>query len=453
MYVPRAKRRIQLPALFAGAALLLSCTGSPPKPQNVVLIVIDTLRFDHLACYGGERHTSPAIDALASESTRFARAYATAPWTIPSVASILTGRYPSSHGAVQLDSSLPEEAETLADIFRRNEYDTAAVISHMLLARAHGFAQGSRLFGEVFGRDVHNFVSTEKVTDHALGFLQQLAEQERPFFLFVHYFDPHYNYLRHPEYGFAPDSVGRLRGGEDLEELRKIEGDLTPEEYAFLGDIYDEEIRFTDAGVGRLLDRLRQLGLYDQTLIIVTADHGEEFGDHRGLGHSRTLYEEVLRVPLILRLPGGQQNRPVVETPVSLVSIAPTILDLTGIAADSLVFQGESLVPLLSASARRPRLVFFEVSFDEMNAYKKGILLDGLKIIQDERTGKTELYDVRADPHELLDLTLARPDIVRELLPIVEHQSALARDAGLTPETSPLSEGDVMRLRSLGYIR
>ena len=431
----------------------MSCTGSPPEPPNVVLIVIDTLRYDHLACYGGERNTSPAMDALASESARFVRAYATAPWTIPSIASILTGRFPSNHGALQLNSKLPAEALTLAEILASRDYLTAGVVSHILLYRSRGFSQGCDHYAEAAGRDVHNSLTTDKVTDRATEFLERFATQEQPFFLFVHYFDPHYNYVRHPEYGFAADSAGRLLGGEDLEELREIEDDLSPEEFAFLADIYDEEIRHTDAGVGRLLGKLRELGLYDRTLIILTGDHGEEFGDHGRLGHSRTLYEEVMRVPLIIREPSREPRARVVESPVSLVSIVPTVLDLAAIPADSLVFQGESLAPLLSGPPPRPGVLFFEVDFDEMKAYKKGILIDRLKVIRDDVTGKVELYDIRADPHELADLAGERSDILSELSPVLDRQSAVARDAGLTPETSPLSESDVIRLRSLGYIR
>ena len=160
--------------------------------------------------------------------------------------------------------------------------------------------------------------------------LRELAETERSFFLLVHYFDPHYDYVRHPRFNFAAERSGRLDGTQGISELQSL-ADLTPDEIAFLRDLYDEEVRHTDAGVGRLLDTLRELGLYDDALIIVTADHGEEFLERGWIGHTRSLYDELVRVPLIVRPPGGPPAPQVVDALVSLVSLAPTVLDYAGI--------------------------------------------------------------------------------------------------------------------------
>jgi arylsulfatase A-like enzyme len=440
-------------AFAAGLTASLWCSTPALRPPNILVIVVDTLNYEHISAYGDERLTSPAIDALATESARFARAYATAPWTIPSVASIRTGSYPSRHGATQIDSRLPAEAITPAEILSANGYVTAGVVSHILLTRRYGFEKGFDQFAEVGARDAHNSISTGMVTRRAQRFLKEFAGQAKPFYLFVHYFDPHYNYLRHPEYGFAPDSAGRLRGGEDIEALRTIEPDLTPAEFRFLGDIYDEEVRFTDDGIGRLFATLRELDLYDQTLIVLTGDHGEEFGDHGGLGHGRTLYDEVLRVPLVIRAPALYSSPRVIETPVSLVSLAPTLLEFAGIACDSLQFQGASLAPLLASTAAVSRVIYSEVDFDELQAHKQAVLVDRYKLIRDGGTGEIELYDVIADPHEQRNLATQRRDVVRGLVPTLDRESAAAAEGSLAPRSSPLSEDEIRRLRSLGYTR
>ena len=257
---------------------LLGCTWgcSRNQPPNVLFIVVDTLRWDHLGCYGYERNTSPSIDTLASESVRFERAYSAAPWTKPSVASMITGLYPSTHGAAQLKSILPASIDTLAELLSREGFQTAGVVSHLLVSALLGFGQGFDSYLESESRG-HDHVSTNGVTNQAIERLEKMAVDGRPFLLFVHYFDPHYNYLRHPEYGFAAEAGGRLTGTENINQLRRMLDSLTHEEIGFLLDLYDEEIRFTDAGIGRLLSRFRELGLYDDTLIILTSDHGEEF--------------------------------------------------------------------------------------------------------------------------------------------------------------------------------
>lgn len=440
-----------------GLALLvlaLSPLSVPAQAQapGILLIVIDTLRQDHTGCSGYERATTPALDALSADAVRFSRAYSAAPWTLPSIATILTGLYPSTHGAVQVDSHLLDEALTLAEILQANGYATAGVVSHSLLSRRRGMGQGYERFAEVVRQHQHNYMTTGPVTDRALEFLEALASGEKPYFLFVHYFDPHYNYLRHPEYGFAPDSAGRLRGEEDLEELMGIEGELTPKEFGFLADLYDEEVRFTDDGVARLLARLRELGLYERTLIVVTADHGEEFGEHGGLSHGRTLYDEIMRVPIVLREPGHTGRERVISTPVSLVALAPTILSLVGIDPAPFLFQGRSLAPLLSGRAPADSVVYFEVDFDEVLAYKKGVVAGGYKLVRDETVGWVRLHEIESDPEERNNLASRTPEVVGRLMPLLDGIAARARALPPVAEPAPLDEQRLERLRSLGYV-
>jgi arylsulfatase A-like enzyme len=291
------------------------------------------------------------------------------------------------------------------------------------------------------------------VTQRAEASLRQFAGNNQPFFIFAHYFDPHYNYLRHPEIGFAAPRVGRLEPGQDVELLYDMAEDLTPEEVQFLRDLYDEEIRYTDRGIGRLLSALRELDLYDDTLIVLVGDHGEEFIDHGNLGHARTLYNEVLRVPLVLRDPGDRGGPRVVEGPVSLVSLTPTILDLVGVESDRIDFQAKSFAPNLSSGEMPPPgMVYGEVDFGYYEVYLKALVTNGRKIIRDDVTGRIELYDLNADPFEHHDLAPDSPDAVRRLVPLLDRRIALARGEAVDPEEMTLSADELEQLRSLGYL-
>ncbi len=451
-----------LVAVALTASLLLSLTGCSPEGSspNVLLVIADTLRADRLGSYGANRNTSPMLDRFAADAVRFERAYSTAPWTQPAVATMLTGLYPSGHGMVRIRTRLAKSLPTLAEVLRDRGYATGAVVSHVFLGRKFGFARGFERFDQSEAQG-HDHISSAGVTDRAIGMLREFAAEGRPFFLMAHYFDPHYTYQRHPEYGFAPPRAGRLAGGEPIVWLRRLEN-WTGGEVSLLRDLYDEEIRFTDAAIGRLLDALRAEDVYDETLIVFVADHGEEFMERGWLGHTRTLYEELVRVPLIVRKPGGRGAGRVVETPVSIVSLMPTVLDLIGAGSSWIAMQGESLAPLLDgADGSSAPEVFCEVDFVPWNpvyaetktARKKAVIRDDLKLIRDELSGKLELYDLESDPGEQRDLAAEHPSMVADLQRLLEWRAALAR--AVTPSPAPetqLSRQEVEQLEGLGYI-
>jgi len=441
------------------AALAVACGGAAPR--NVLLIVVDTLRWDRLGAYGHFRDSSPAMDALAAEGVRFERAYATAPWTMPSVASMITGLYPSGHGVVTALAGMPESAVTLAEILNERGFQTGAVVSNRLLRsrRGHGFTQGYEIYRSSEARG-HDHVSTQGVTRQAIAILEAFARSDAPFLLFVHYFDPHFNYREHSEVDFAPERVGSLDGRQDIQELRRMLKGLSQEEIDFLLDLYDEEVFFTDAGIGRLLDALRRLGRYDDTLVIVTSDHGEEFRDHGWLGHTRTLYQELVRVPLIVSAPGHRARPRVVEEPVSLVSITPTVLDLLGIDAPGLPFHEPSLASRIRGkSARASDFVLTEVGFLPPNApssvkraFKKGIVGERFKLIRDEETHAIEVYDLESDPGETRNLAEERPELRDRLLGALEDRLRRAREAATEPDLRHLTKEEIETLRGLGYV-
>lgn len=445
-------------ALAIGSLASLSgCGGgaSDARP-NLVLIVVDTLRFDHVGCYGSARDTTPAMDAFAAQAVRFEHAYSTAPWTCPSVATILTGKFPSGHGLMMPLTGLADEVVTLAEMLRAEGYATAAVVSNSHLKKKNAFDQGFDTYLDSEAR-WHTHVSTPGVTKQAIDLVQGLAEEDRPFFLFVLYFDPHYEYKRHPEYGFA-QHPGRLEGTESIYQLRKLGPRLTDGEIGFIRDVYDEEIRFTDAGIGRLLEALRGTGELERTAVAITADHGEEFFERGWLGHTRTLYEELIRVPLIVRGPGAQAPR-TVATPVSLVSLAPTLLDIAGIDPRRHGITSPSLAPFLAGgtpAALAP--IFAEVDYAALaesmkgeEAHKHALRHGDYKVIRDDTTGAVELYDLAADPLERRDLAAEQPDVARELLALLEQHAAAAKRDATAARQLDLNEEDLDVLRGLGY--
>jgi arylsulfatase A-like enzyme len=443
---------VALVALLACAGLA-ACEPAPPQPPpNLLLIVVDTLRADHLGCYGAQRDTTPALDALAAGGVRFQRAWSTAPWTKPAVASIFTGLHPSAHGANRVRSSLPESARTLAERLHERGYHTAGVVSHDVLSGKNGFAQGfDRYLEDEAGG--HDHVSTRGVTREAMSLLDELASQDAPFFLFVHYFDPHYNYLRHPEFGFAAERAGRLDGSQPLVSLRKLGEGLSDEEVGLLRDLYDEEVRFTDEGIGRVLQHLSDLSLSQRTVVAATADHGEAFLEHGWLGHTRDLYDVLLRVPLIVRAPGIAPR--VVEQPVSVVSLLPTLLELLGQPADDSL-HGPSLVPLLRGEPLAAQTLYAEVDFlpvfdPAKRAAKRAIVEDGFKLIRDETSGRLELYDLSADPGERHDLAASQPQRVQRMRRRLEQAVADAQRGALPHQDREPSRDELERLRALGY--
>ncbi len=444
-------------ALLLALAALPGAGCGEQVPRNLVLIVVDTLRADRLGCYGAERETSPAIDALARESVRFERAYATAPWTKPSVASILSGLLPARHGARGILTVLPDRVDTLAEILSRHGFATAGIVSHSILAEKMGFAQGYTSYDSHHARG-HAFASTRGVTQRASAKLESLSARDRRFFLFVHYFDHHYDYLRHPEIGFAQARAGRLDGTQSIQRLRAMRHDLSPEELAHLRDRYDEEIRYTDAGVGELLERLRALGRDRDTLVVFTADHGEEFLEHGWIGHTRTLYEELIRVPLLIRGPDLEPGR--VSRPVSLASLTPTLLDLLGLDRDSFEFDAPSLAERVRGGRGGDEgSAYAEVAFwgihpeaRERSAFKKALVGPRYKLIRDEQRDAYELYDLSRDAGERRNLAPQRPALVAELSRRLDER---ARGRGPAAESAPrieLSEAEREELRALGYL-
>ena len=417
--------------LTATALCVMACARDPAPPvagapaaapRNVLLVTIDTLRADHVGAYGHAAAHTPTIDSLAAAGTRYTRAFATAPITLTSHASLLTGRYPPGHGARHNGIRLDLKTPTLAEAFSRAGFDTAAFVAAFPLDRRFGLIKGFRTYGDVMPRDAAGRPANERpgqaVVDEAIGWLS--TRRAERFFLWVHLFEPH-----------APYGTPATSARTAIQR-------------------YDDDIAEADRQVGRLLDGLREART--QTLVVLTADHGEAFGEHGEISHSVFTYDTTLRVPLLIagaRLPAGR----LIDTPVSLVDVAPTIASLAGLPS----FDGDGKV--LSTSDPRfpppdPRSPISDLR--PLYAESFAPLLDfGWSPLRTIRRGgwkyiaapKPELYDLTGDPGETRNLAAAQParaaDLSRQLDAIATGVLAASVDA---PEREVLA-----RLQALGY--
>ncbi len=454
-------------AVCALAAGMLGCSRGPARP-NLVVVVIDTLRADHLGSYGWQRAQTPRLDALAAQGTRFAAARAPSSWTLPSVASILTGRYPVEHGAERLSAALSAKHVTIAETLAAAGYETAAFSANIWFVNSElGLAQGFERFDaieappdakrtndSVLVRDGTDrgaqAAAADVVTDAVLKWKAARADPSRPYFLYVHYFDPHSSYAP-PDawaarFGVKADDP-LLTGGQGMLAF----GAALPAEptLSTLLALYDAEVAFTDAEVGRLFDGLGILGARD-TYVIVTSDHGEEFGDHGGLGHGRTLFEEMIRVPLIVAggdLPSGR----VVDMPVSLVSVAATLAELAG-ATMPAGANGRSLVPVLRNAPAEAETVFAELA-PPGAIHRSAAIDDTWKLILTRGFAPT-LYDLKSDPGERAGQRRGDRSITVPLQKAIgaHNKAGFKARAAAPPEERTIGAGPRERLRQLGYV-
>ena len=398
---------------------------------NVLFISIDTLRADHLACYGHPSIKTPNIDRLAAEGMLFTQCTSPVPITLPSHASMMTGTYPYVHGARDNGQfHLHGDNETLAERLKAAGYTTAAELAAFVLNREFGLNQGFDVYHDLYAarqlqEDPSKATPTERVAeevcDGALNSLRRIAAQR--FFLFVHFFDPHYPY--EPPGRFAQQYAQRYLG----------------------------EIAYVDEQIGRLIAELKSLEVDEKTLVIVTSDHGEGLGQHGEQTHMLFVYDTTLMVPLILHCPGQISAGRRVTAQVGLIDIAPTVLDFLGLEPmpDA---QGESLLPLISGAAGDPGRVAYAESLVPMIDFGCAPLLavraGGWKYIHAPRA---ELYDVRVDPGELRNLASTEPERVRRMR---AHLYRLMEEApvvvGLGAARREVSPADVRKLEALGYV-
>lgn len=405
-------------ALLAGTA---SCGEREAEPRrwNVVLVVADSLRADHLAASGYPRDTAPNLEALGEDGLLFRDVRAQSGCTDPSIHSLLTSRYPQPLLAERSDGrALPPSAPSVARILTDAGYVSVAVSGSSVVrdkplssATLPGFRSG---FSEFYDSCFSAHGAAECITDRALRLIDRL---EKPFFLYLHYNDPQWPYqppVNHPR-SFAARSYekewiadGKL---QPLQRMLYAQGppvDLTAADRAAVVDLYDDEILYLDGQLGRLIERLERDGLAERTLIAVAADHGEELLDHGHLRCSGLLFDSVLRVPMVLRIPGVGRTGEVVGL-VQNLDVVPTLLDYLGIDAGSVVFDGRSLRPLIEADRAVNRHAF------AFQPHARSVTDGRFKLVYETRPHRVRLFDLEADPREQTDVAGRRPQVVAEL--------------------------------------
>ncbi|MBL8840538.1 MAG: sulfatase [Planctomycetes bacterium] len=494
----RHRGTITASLLASVAALGAGCSEEPPprlptrpvgKPVNVLIVSLDTTRADRLGPYGRTTAKTPRLDALAAEGTTFESAFTPIPSTFPSHSTLFTGRYPQSHGvhdnAVYV---LGSEQVTLAELLQAKGYATGAFVSAFVLDAQFGLDQGFATYDDEVDTPLMKFdvsklpkdlpdarkkweatIATayqrrgDSTTQRALEWLGGLGAE--PFFLWVHYFDAHQPYQPPPPWDrhFDPSYRGPMDGDQRKFWPLYKRGQITAADRDHMTALYDGEIAWQDECLGRLLDGLRKVGRFDETLIVVVADHGEALGEHSQIyEHNSEVYDEVMRVPLVVRRPDlsarGERVKPLVRT----LDVAPTVLEWLGMAPEP-AMQGQSLLPFTDADGERraaaegPGSILLEALRErQVNPTPRSLVAlrsDRWKAIvtldaQGEAL-RTELYDLERDPFEKRDLAATEPERADQLRAQVLRQlKELPKASGNARE---LGELDNEALRALGY--
>jgi arylsulfatase A-like enzyme len=500
----------------AGNVRLYADEGKgPAKKTNIVLIILDTLRADHLSCYGYHKKTTPNIDRFASQAVKYTKAYSTASWTLPSIASIMTGKYPGSHGAHRIKSKsinpinmlddrqvtrkrinpfniLDDQQVTLAEILQDSGYATAGIVSCQFFTEHYGMHQGFDYFDDTMPSNLfilptfgllpflnyflplNDYFGSQGLDEHrAASQINRSAQTwlennitRKPFFLLLHYFDVHHPY--YPEkLGTSKSSVPPAimkkygRNSANYAEMEKhliasVQNGKKPlldHERKYLVDNYDREIMMLDKNVGKILDELKDRGLYDDSLIIITADHGESFGEHNLMLHGIGLYEDNLHVPLLVKYPSGDTPAGTQEHPVSLTGILPTVLSYLSIPVPDDV-QGAPLddregQTILAQNYTSTHFKGQQQFRSDMVSLHQG----DFKYIKFVQT-QDQLFNLREDPDERHNIIntegVPKEDIQHALNGLMEQFSSSGPED--EAEKAEMDKATLENLKSLGYL-
>jgi len=448
-------------------------TTSPP---NVILISLDTLRADHLKCYGYDRETSSHMDRLAADGALFRNAYSSTSWTLPSHMSLLTSLDNRNHRVNKANPHLDISIATLADLLRKNGYLTHAITGGALVSHRFGFSKGFDGYRE-FKRSQHHPRSAETLFRH---FNQWVSKnKDKRFFLFLHTYQTHDPYTCPSPYNSAFFDGKPMPWNEgDMEKI--LFGDkrenhvpfrnLSSLEQENIIALYDGEIHYTDEVlIQPLIEELKKLGLYQNTMIILTSDHGEEFFDHGAWYHGHTLYKELIQIPLIIKFPHSEYRDQQIGDTVRIVDIMPTILEQLGIDYSPYSLDGISLIPYLRGKTQPEQMAVADLDSPE-NTFtlpvKITLIRNGYKLILNNDFGQppesylpvpapialVELYDIKNDPLERNNIAPQNEDIVRDLIDKISAiyeshaKEKVKKRKGLDKELEET-------MRALGYIR
>jgi len=474
-----------------------------PQLPDIILIVMDTARADRISCYEGDTRITPNIDTLADEGVLFENAVSSSPWTIPSHASLFTGCYSRTHGATWRNPNLDGELTTIAGFLNEAGYTTFGISNNPGVGPGTGFTRGFDRFIEVW----RNRIKNPSLYLQSLHWLRKLYGRGdagaritnemiskyldkatgRPFFVFVNYLEPHLKY--HPPEPFEEKYAGRDRnvkrmrkvGFEHLYDLLAGSAIFEPEDLTVLGNLYNGEIAYLDYRIGELLRKLESLGRYDNTLIILTSDHGENLGEHNLIDHQFSVHETLLKIPLILRYPEYISAGIRVDSPVQIVDVFPTIisllsqvtesenqLDLSKLAEQTKAqIQGIDLMDILKGNAEH-EIICSEyytpgMYLDKLREKYPGVTFSHLEgdlfsirkgdyklIVRSE--GERILYNIRRDPREMTNLIETTPEVADTLNSLLTQWLKSLRHEPHFIEKPSLDSETKYKLESLGYI-
>jgi arylsulfatase A-like enzyme len=439
--------------------LLTGCTGGDgrgrlPDP-NVVVIVVDTLRADRLPFYGNEADTAPFLNDLSSQAAVFESAYSPSGWTAPATASLFTSLYPVQHGVWTgfrasermglRYNRIPDQSETLPEAMKRLGYRTFGVADNINIGEEMGFSRGFDLF------ERHPYESALKLQEVVNGWQEEISASEK-YFLYLHFIDPHTPYRGRKDFLVKGSGAGHVENLELWDQGTPGQRRWVEENLA----LYDSEIGLTDQVIGELFNAF---GWQENTLLILTADHGEEFYDHGNRYHGDRLYQELVRVPLMAYYP--QRFEPArLAANVGIVDILPTVLDLLG-DTDVRESSGSSLVPLLSGAADdgsisgRPIFGLYRNEHPdlEQEISRSSVVLGKWKYIRLTPEDREELFDLSVDPKEQNDIAAEHSDVVRDLRrQVKEFERTAPRLQRSYYQVDQQDEQMNKHLRALGYV-
>jgi arylsulfatase A-like enzyme len=470
-------------ALFAAALALAGAGCEPgslsekraagPTGPNIFLITIESLRTDHVGCYGYERDTTPALDALANEGILYENCYSVTSWTLAAHASLFTGLYPTAANVIFPKDRLDPAYTTIAEALSDAGYETTAIVSGPYLRKAFKLDQGFAEYDDSIAAPPDRKrvgiadITNPQMEEALLAYFDRPREPGRPFFLFAYFWDPHYDYIPPPPYDsmFRPADAKEINLTHYDSPQNPVKKGISPQQLAYVLSQYDGEIRCTDDVLGRVFQLMKNRGLWDNTVVIVTSDHGEEFFEHGKKGHKNNVYVESVLVPLVIKTPGQTAPRRDARL-ASMVDLLPTMLDFAGVERSFPLLHGYSL--------REPDVgppVFCELTTSWYMRNKRTgekwlesdlwlSLRDGKdRVIGMENERKKQqqwqLFDVRADPRELAPLQDEHADDLRTMQTRVrkwyrymEKTAATIGERGeaeLTPE-------EIEHLRAIGYL-
>jgi arylsulfatase A-like enzyme len=454
----------------------------------VILLTVDTLRADVLSCYGSEEVSTPNIDQLAKDGVLFTNAISPAPWTLPSFSSIMTGLSPLVHKTTKVNSQLPDNLSTLAERMRDSGYLTVAIVDNGFLSPHSNISQGFleynffprysigssvgvKLLEQFFPKKFKLETTTTELTQEAVDWIA--SNRDKDFFLWLHYYDPHVPYS--PPSEFLPEGDAPARIGNRFSDpfgIRSGNFAPSPIEKKWIRDLYLGEVRYVDDSIGKFLDSLKKLGLYDESLIVFTSDHGEEFWEHGGYEHGHSLFNEVIRVPLIIKLPNSMTSRAMdhnerptismaasgkIDETVTTQSIMPTILDISGIEYDADYLSSGSLGPLLKNSnnhIQEPIISAGLLYFED----QESVTFNGSKYIRFMETNREILYDLIRDPGERISVLNSSPQKAERARNILRKHTRVAEkirenNGIVSGKGVEFDQGTKEKLKSLGYLQ